>query len=163
LTTAIYPGSFDPITLGHLDIARRAAALFDHLVVAIYDTPNKNLLFSTAERVALAARSLEEIPNIDVASFAGLTVNYARAQGAKAIVRGLRAVSDFEVEMQMAHFNRKMAPEIDVVCLMTGIEFGMLNATTVKEIIGLGGPSEGLVPEFVAEAIRVKYRERRPR
>lgn len=163
MTTAIYPGSFDPITLGHLDIARRAAALFDHLVVAIYDTPNKNLLFSTAERVALAARSLEEIPNIDVASFAGLTVNYARAQGAKAIVRGLRAVSDFEVEMQMAHFNRKMAPEIDVVCLMTGIEFGMLNATTVKEIIGLGGPSEGLVPEFVAEAIRVKYRERRPR
>lgn len=163
MTTAIYPGSFDPITLGHLDIARRAAALFDHLVVAIYDTPNKNLLFSTAERVALAARALEEIPNIDVASFAGLTVNYARAQGAKAIVRGLRAVSDFEVEMQMAHFNRKMAPEIDVVCLMTGIEFGMLNATTVKEIIGLGGPSEGLVPEFVAEAIRVKYRERRPR
>lgn len=161
MTIAIYPGSFDPITFGHLDIAKRAAALFDTIVLGVYDLPAKNLLFTTEERVALAKRSLGDLPNVTVTSFSGLTVNFAREQHAKAIVRGLRALSDFEVEMQMAHFNRKMAPEIDVVCLMTSLELGFLNSSTVKDIIRLGGPNEGLVPDFVAEAIREKARQKR--
>jgi pantetheine-phosphate adenylyltransferase len=127
------------------------------VVVAVYDTPAKNLLFSTRERVALASRALEEIANIEVTSFGGLTVDYARSQNSRVIVRGLRALSDFEVEMQLAHFNRKMAPEVEVICLLTSLEYGFLSATMVKEIIRLGGPSEGLVPDFVADAIRRKY------
>lgn len=156
MTVAIYPGGFDPITFGHIDIARRAAAIFDRLVVAVYDRPAKNLLFSTEERVALATRALDDLDNVDVIPFAGLTVDCARRLNAKVIVRGLRALSDFEVEMQMAHFNRRMAPELEVICLMTSLELAFLNATTVKEIVALGGPSEGLVPDFVAEAIRQK-------
>jgi pantetheine-phosphate adenylyltransferase len=156
LTTAIYPGSFDPVTMGHIDIARRAAAIFDHLVVAVYDRPAKNLMFSTAERVALAERALEDLDNVEVTAFEGLAVDFARVRKAKVIVRGLRAISDFEGEMQMAHYNRKMAPELEVVCLMTSLELGFLSAHMVKEIVSLGGPSDGMVPTFVAEAMRRK-------
>ena len=161
MPNAIYPGGFDPITWGHLDIARRAASLFDHLTVAVYDTPAKNLLFTTTERVDLARRALDGVPNVTVTSYQGLTVEFARRSGARVIVRGLRALSDFEIEMQMAHFNRKMAPEIDVVCLMTSLELGFINASTVKDIVRLGGPVDGMVPEFVAEAVRGKYASRR--
>ncbi len=154
---AIYPGSFDPVTCGHIDIATRAARIFDRLVVAVYDRPAKNLLFTTEERLALAARAFEEIGNVTVSAFSGLTVDFAQQVNASVIVRGLRALSDFEVEMQLAHFNRKMAPGIDVVCLMPSLEYSFLSATMVKEIITLGGPSEGLVPDFVADAIRRKY------
>ena len=157
MTTAIYPGGFDPITWGHIDIAKRAATVFDRLVVAVYDSPAKTLLFTTSERVMLAVKALEGIDNVEVDTFSGLTVEYARKVNAKVIVRGLRALSDFEAEMQMAHFNRKMAPEVEVVCLMTSLEYGFLSARMVKEILKLGGPSEGLVPDFVAAAIRLKY------
>lgn len=157
LTAAIYPGTFDPITCGHIDIARRAAEIFDRLVVGVYDVPAKKLLFSTEERVQMAARALEDIGNVEVTSFGGLTVDFARKAGAKVIVRGLRALSDFEAEMQLAHFYRRMAPELDVVCLMSSLEYGFLSATMVKEIISLGGQSEGLVPDFVADAIRQEY------
>ena len=157
MPNAIYPGGFDPITWGHLDIARRAASIFDHLTVAVYDTPAKNLLFTTAERVGLARQALADVPNVEVTSYTGLTVDFARQAGAKVIVRGLRALSDFEIEMQMAHFNRKMAPEIDVVCLMTTLELGFINASTIKDIVRLGGSVEGMVPEFVVEAMRRKY------
>ena len=166
LTVAIYPGGFDPITWGHIDIARRAARIVDRLVVAVYDRPAKNLLFSTEERVALAGEALRDIPNVQVTSFDELTVDFARQIGATVIVRGLRALSDFEIEMQMAHFNRRMAPELDVICLLTSLEYSFLSATMVKEILSLGGPSEGIVPDFVAEAIRRKYATRpgeRPR
>ena len=156
MAVAIYPGSFDPITCGHIDIARRAARMFDRLVVAVYDTPAKSLLFSTAERVELASRALGSIENCEVSCFSGLAVDYARQVGARVMVRGLRALSDFEVEMQMSHFNRKMAPELDVVCLLTSLEFGFLSASMVKEIVRLGGSSEGMVPPFVATAIREK-------
>src|ERR1700747_1816171 len=115
MITAIYPASFDPITLGHVDIARRAAALFDRVIVAVFDTPSKSLLFSTAERVDMAARALGEIPNVEVVSYSGLTVDFARASGVKALVRGLRAVSDFEIELQMELMNKRLAPGIESV------------------------------------------------
>jgi pantetheine-phosphate adenylyltransferase len=156
LATAIYPGSFDPITCGHIDIARRAARMFDRLIVTVYDSPSKSLFFTTQERVDLARRALAGIPNCEVDSYSGLTVAFARQAGASVMVRGLRALSDFEVEMQMSHFNRKMDPDLDVVCLLTSIEYGFLSASMVKEIIRLGGPSEGMVPEFVAAAIHAK-------
>ncbi len=156
MAIAIYPGSFDPITCGHIDIARRAARMFDRLIVAVYDTPSKNLFFTTAERVALARRALEGVVNCEVDTYSGLTVDYARSVGASVMVRGLRALSDFEVEMQMSHFNRKMDSDLDVVCLLTSLEYGFLSASMVKEIIRLGGPSEGMVPDFVAAAIQEK-------
>ncbi len=156
MATAIYPGSFDPITCGHIDIARRAARMFDRLIVAVYDTPSKNLFFSTAERVELARRALGGIEGCEVDSYRGLTVDYARSVGASVMVRGLRALSDFEVEMQMSHFNRKMDPDLDVACLLTSLEYSFLSASMVKEIIRLGGPSEGMVPDFVAAAIHEK-------
>src|SRR5438105_8167130 len=154
--TAIYPGSFDPVTLGHVDIARRAAAIFDRVILAVYDTPAKSLVFTTPERVTMAKRAVSDAPNISVRSFSGLLVGFAREVEAKVIVRGLRAVSDFEVETQMALMNRKLAPEIEVVCLVTSLNFSFLSASLIKEIIKLGGPSQGLVPDFVAEALQHK-------
>jgi pantetheine-phosphate adenylyltransferase len=156
MVKAMYPGGFDPITCGHMDIARRASILFDSVVVAVYDTPAKNLLFSAAERVALARQALAGSDNIEVVSYSILTVEFASQIGANVIVRGLRAISDFEMEMQLAHFNRRMLPEIDVVCLMTSLQYSFLSASMVKEIVRLGGPSEGLVPDFVAEEIRAR-------
>jgi pantetheine-phosphate adenylyltransferase len=156
-TTAIYPGSFDPITNGHIDIARRAAAIFDEVVLAVYDTPAKSLVFSTPERVEMAKRAVAAIPRVRVEAFSGLTVDYARTVGARAIVRGLRAVSDFEVETQMALMNRKLAPEIEVVLLITSIQYSFLSASLIKEVIKLGGPASDLVPDFVADALRRKF------
>lgn len=156
MVRAMYPGGFDPITCGHVDIAQRASLLFDTVVVAVYDAPAKNLLFTTAERVAMARQALASTPNLEVLPYSILTVEFARQIGAGVIVRGLRAISDFEMEMQLAHFNRKMQPDIDVVCLMTSLQYSFLSATMVKEIVRLGGPSEGLVPDFVAEAVRAR-------
>ncbi len=155
--TAIYPGSFDPATLGHVDLARRAAGIFDQVIIAVYDTPAKSLLFSTDERVAMAARALADQPTVRVQSFSGLLVEFARSVGARAIVRGLRAVSDFEVETQMAVMNRKLAPEIEVVCLVSSLQYSYLSASLIKEVIKLGGPSDDLVPDFVATALRLKF------
>jgi pantetheine-phosphate adenylyltransferase len=155
--TAIYPGSFDPVTMGHLDIAGRAGAIFDRVIIAVYDTPAKSLVFSTEERVAMARRASASLPNVTVESFAGLLVDFARQVQAKVVVRGLRAVSDFEVETQMALMNRAMAPEIEVVCLITSLHYSFFSASLIKEVIKLGGPSEGLVPDFVANALRQKF------
>lgn len=155
--TAIYPGSFDPVTMGHVDIARRAAAIFDQVILAVYDTPAKSLVFSTNERVTMARRATHDTPNVRIESFSGLLVDYAREVGAKVVVRGLRAVSDFEVETQMALLNRAMAPEIEVVCLITSLEYSFLSASLIKEVIKLGGPWEGLVPDFVATALKQKF------
>jgi pantetheine-phosphate adenylyltransferase len=155
--TAIYPGSFDPVTLGHVDIARRAGAIFDEVILAVYDTPSKSLVFSTDERVAMARRATVHATNVRVEAFSGLLVDFARRVGAKVIVRGLRAVSDFEVETQMALMNRNIAPEIEVVCLITSLQYSFLSASLIKEVIKLGGPWEGLVPDFVAAALWQKY------
>jgi pantetheine-phosphate adenylyltransferase len=153
LTVAVYPGSFDPITCGHVDIARRAALIFDHVTLAVYDTPPKNVLFTTEQRIAMAREALAEIPNVTVECFTGLTVEYARSIGANVIVRGLRAISDFELEFQMALLNRKLAPDLEVVCLMTSLKYNFLSSSVVKEIAKLGGSIDDMVPPVVERAL----------
>ena len=157
MPTAIYPGTFDPVHNGHIDIATRAAKLFDHLTVAIYARPLKNLLFTTAERKAMLERSLAGVSNISVATYRQLTVDFATEISAQVIVRGLRVISDFELEFQMALTNKKLASEIEFVCLMTNQEYAFLSASTVKEIAMLGGCVDGMVPSHVAEAMRAKF------
>jgi pantetheine-phosphate adenylyltransferase len=162
VTIAVYPGSFDPVTNGHIDIATRAAKIFDRVIVAVYDTPSKALLFTTAERVAMMAESLSDIPNLAVTSYQGLTVDYVRQVGARVMVRGLRVVSDFEWELQIALMNRELAPEIDLVCLMTNLRFSYLSSTIVKEVARLGGDMSDLVPARVAQALHDRYRAVEP-
>ncbi|MEK7849154.1 MAG: pantetheine-phosphate adenylyltransferase [Chloroflexota bacterium] len=157
MTIAVYPGSFDPVTMGHLDIARRAAALFDRVIVAVYESPPKNLLFTTEERVRLLQEAAASIPNVEVVSFTGLVVEFAQKVGARAIVRGLRMGSDFEREFEMALMNRNMAPEVEVVCLMARIEYQFLSSSLLKEVAKLGGYCSNLVPENVLKALRVKF------
>jgi pantetheine-phosphate adenylyltransferase len=159
MANAIYPGTFDPVHNGHIDIARRAASLFEHLTIAVYDRPMKSLLFSTAEREAMIERALGPVPNISVATYNKLTVEFAREVGAQAIVRGLRVISDLELEFPMALTNKKLAPEIEFVCLMTSQEYAFISASTVKEIVMLGGCVDGMVPSYVARAIEAKFDE----
>lgn len=154
---AIYPGTFDPVHNGHIDIATRAAGLFDHLVVAIYARPLKDLLFTTEERKAMLEGALGRLPNITVATYRQLTVDFARQVGAQVVVRGLRVISDFELEFQMALTNKKLAPDVELVCLMTSQEYAFLSASTVKEIAMLGGCVSGMVPPHVAEAMQAKF------
>ena len=153
---AIYPGTFDPVHNGHIDIATRAAGLFEHLTVAIYARPLKNLLFTTEERQAMLTEALAHIPNISVVAYRQLTVDFAREVGAQAIVRGLRAISDFELEFHMALTNKKLAPEIEFMCLMTNQEYAFISASTVKEIAMLDGCVDGMVPPHVAKAMQAK-------
>mgnify|MGYP001064615855 CR=1 FL=1 len=157
MTTAIYPGTFDPITNGHVDVVTRATSLFDHLIVAVYDRPLKNLLFSTPERITMTQEALKDLPNLTVQSYSGLTVNFARSVGARVIVRGLRVLSDFELEFQMALTNRKLAPEIDTVCLITRQEYAFLSSSIAKEIAMVGGCVDQMVPPHVAAALKEKF------
>ena len=158
----IYAGSFDPVHNGHLDIARRAARLFDQLVVAIYDRPAKNLLFSAAERIELFRAGLDAIGVRDVLveGYSGLTVHHARERRA-CIVRGLRAVTDFEYEYQMTTMNRHLEPSVETVFLPTSLEFAYLSSTLVKEVAAGGAALEGLVPAIIADALRARLAERR--
>jgi pantetheine-phosphate adenylyltransferase len=156
LTCAIYPGSFDPITYGHLDIATRAARLFEKLYIGVYAKPNKNLFFTTEERVKLIEKAVAGLPNIEVAPFTGLTINFARQMGAKVMVRGLRMSSDFELEFEMSMMNRQLAPEVEVVGLMARAEYQFLSSTLLKEIASLDGDISTLVPGHVALAMRRK-------
>ncbi len=158
---ALYPGTFDPIHNGHVDIAARAAALFDELVIGVYDTSPKSLLFDTAQRVALARQSLAHLPNVRVATYRGLTVAFAREIGASVLVRGLRAISDFEFEFQMALTNKELAPEIEFICLMTSLEYAYLSSSILKEISRLGGDISGLAPAPVQAALRARFEEMR--
>jgi pantetheine-phosphate adenylyltransferase len=157
MTRAIYPGTFDPVHNGHIDIATRAAGLFDHLTVAIYARPLKNLLFTTDERKAMLEEALQHISNASVATYRQLTVDFAREVDAGVIVRGLRVISDFELEFQMALTNKKLAPDVELVCLMTSQEYAFLSASTVKEIAMLGGCVDGMVPSHVAEAMQARF------
>ncbi|MGH2535023.1 MAG: pantetheine-phosphate adenylyltransferase [Thermomicrobiales bacterium] len=157
MISAIYPGSFDPITYGHIDVARRAAQIFDRVVVAIYRGAEKPYaLFTIDERIAMAREALADVPNVLVDSFSGLTVEYARAMGAKTIVRGLRAVSDFEYEFKLAHMNDHLAPEIEVVCLMTSSRHSFISSSLIREVASLGGDVDGLVPDHVRDALRAR-------
>lgn len=147
---AIYPGSFDPITLGHLDVIERGSKLFDQIVVAVLRNPNKTPMFTIQERVAHIRSSTNHLPNIEVDSFDGLTVNYAQKLGATVIIRGLRVLSDFEKELQMAHTNKTLAAQIETVFLATSTEYGFLSSSVVKEIARFGGSVDHLVPKHVA-------------
>lgn len=155
----LYPGSFDPIHNGHVDIAQRAAHLFDELVVAIYDTPSKRLLFDTATRVRLAQESLKHLVNVRVISYQGLTVDCAHREGATAIVRGLRATSDYEYESQMALTNKALAPDIDAVCLITSLKYAYLSSSILKEVAALGGNISNWVPPNVQQALHLRFRQ----
>lgn len=158
MTVAIYPGSFDPITLGHVDLARRAARLFERVIVAVYARSDKpGALFSVNERVELASQALTGVANISVESFSGLTVDYARDCGATTIVRGLRAVSDFEYEFKLAHMNAHLASEIEVVCLMTSSRHSFISSSLIREVASLGGDLKGLVPSEVHTALQKRF------
>lgn len=151
---AVYPGSFDPITNGHLDLIQRGARLFQRLIVAILRNEAKKPLFSVEERLEMARAVLQDFPNVEVDSFAGLLVEYATRRGASVILRGIRAISDYEYELQMALMNRRLAPHIETVFLMAGEAYSFLSARLVKEVIALGGDVSGLVPPLVEERLR---------
>ena len=157
MVTALYPGSFDPVTVGHVDIASRAAIQFEKLVVAVYDTPSKNLLFTTDEREQLMKDACSHISNVEVVRFSGLVVRFAKDIGAGAIVRGLRSGSDFEYEFDMAFMNRKLEPEVDLVCFMTSQDYMFVSASLLKEVARLGGDIKDMVPSNVAEAVYSKF------
>ncbi len=157
MVTAIYAGTFDPITNGHIDIATRASKLFDKLVVAIFETPSKNLTFTADERVDLARHTLAHLPNAEVTAYSGLTVDFAKKIDAKVIVRGLRMSADFEREFEIALMTKKLDPKLEVICLMTNQKYQFVSSSLLKEIAQLGADISDLVPKGVAEALKKKF------
>ena len=156
---AVYPGSFDPLTNGHLDIARRAARLFDTLIIAVYALPTKNVLFSVDERVALWQEVIasEEMSNVHVDKFSTLLVEYVRGVGGQVIVKGLRSPNDFEAEFQQGLMNSKLAPEIETICLLTNLKHLFVSSSLLKEVSRLGGDVTDMLPTAVVRALRTKY------
>ena len=157
MARALYPGTFDPIHNGHIDIAVRAAAMFDEVVLAIYDAPPKKLLFDTAERLMLARQALASVPNIQIVTYTGLTIECALAQGVDVIVRGLRNVADFEYEQQIGWANNHLTPGVDLCCLFCSNDYAYLSATILKEVASLGGDCEAWAPAPVLEALGAKF------
>lgn len=157
MVAAVYPGRFDPVTLGHVDIAQRAATLFDRVVVAVYELPPSGCLFTTEQRVAFFAEAVKHIKHVDVKPFTGLIVDFAREEAAKALVRGIRAVTDFEAEFDMALMNSKMAPEIESVYLMASLEHLFVSGHRIREVASMGYDVGELVPPRVAAALREKF------
>ncbi len=155
MTVALFPGRFDPVTNGHVDIVRRAAGIFDRLVVAVVEA--SSTLFTTEERVAMFAQAVADVPHVEVKSYRGLTVEFARRESASVIVRGIRAVTDFEAEFDMALMNTRMAPEIESIYLMTSLEHLFISGTRIREVASLGYDVTNLVPPHVAEALRAKF------
>ncbi len=157
MVVAVYPGTFDPVTVGHVDVVHRASALFDKVVVGVYGTPSKNLLFDAEERVNLFRAAVRHIPNVEVTEFEGLVVRFAKEAGAKVIVRGLRSGSDFEYEFDMAFMNRRLEPDLDMVCFMTSQDYMFVSSSLLKEVARLGGDITEMVPPHVSEAVRSKF------
>ena len=156
MTLAVYPGTFDPITFGHTDIVERASALFVKLIIGIYENPPKRPLFSLEQRVEMVEKTIAGLPNVQVRSFKGLTVDFMHQVCGKVMIRGLRATSDFEREFAMALMNKKLAPDIELVCLMTSSQYQFLSSTLIKEVAMLGGSLEGMVSNHVAVALKEK-------
>ena len=158
MTIALYPGSFDPITNGHLDIAIRAARLFEKLIIGVYDIPAKTLLFNTEERVALVRESIADanLTNVSAEPFYGLVVNYAKEIGAQTIVRGLRIGADFEREFEMELMNKHLAPDIELVCLITSTKYQFVRSSLLKEVASLNAYIDDIVPKPVARALKKK-------
>lgn len=154
---AIYPGSFDPVTLGHLDVIERASKLFDHLIIGVLNNSAKTPLFSIEERVNMIKEATKEIPNVEVKSFGGLTVDFAKECGANAVVRGLRAVTDFEYELQIAQLNHVINPEIDTVFLTTSLQYAYLSSSSTKEVAAYGGDISQFVTPFVEAEVKKKF------
>lgn len=159
MTTAVYPGTFDPIHNGHIDIVQRAVKVFDELIIAVYDRPLKSLLFDTNERLQLVEKALADVSRVRFISYNSLTVNLAQQLDAQVIVRGLRVFSDFELEFRMALTNKRLAPDIEVVCFITSEEHTFLSSSTVKEVASLGGDVTGMVPAHVAQALEDRFSE----
>jgi len=161
MSKAIYPGSFDPITNGHLDIIKRSAGLFDELVIAVLNNSQKNPLFSVNERVNMIKELTKDMPNVSVDSFQGLTVDYAKGIGATVMVRGLRAVSDFEYELQIAQTNKVEYPEIETLFLTSDLNYSYLSSSVVREFASYGGDISKFVPEEIIPTIREKFQRER--
>jgi pantetheine-phosphate adenylyltransferase len=159
MVKAVFPGTFDPIHYGHIDLAQRAARLFDELVVAVYDKPLKSLVFSPETRIELVRQSLNHNPKIRVIGYSGLTVALCQSIDARVIVRGLRVFSDFEYEFRMALANHRLDPDIDVIALITAEEHTFLSSSTVREIASLGGDVSSMVPPHVEKALKVRFHE----
>jgi len=155
--TAVYPGSFDPITYGHLDIIERGLEVFDEIVIAVARNSEKKSLFSTAERIHHIEETIGDNPNVTVDTFDGLLVDYVLSKGAKVILRGLRAVSDFEYEFQIAQMNHNLKNEVETLFMMTSVPYGYLSSSIVKEVASLKGPVESLVPPVVRQALNEKF------
>ncbi|MDH5605334.1 MAG: pantetheine-phosphate adenylyltransferase [Anaerolineae bacterium] len=156
---ALFPASFDPIHNGHIDIAMRAAKLFDEVIVAVYERPLKSLLLSPEDRMALVKTAFQDIPKISVIGYSGLTVDFCRTVGASVIVRGLRVFSDFEYEFRLALANNQLAPDVETIALITSKEHTFLSSTTVREIASLGGDVSFMVPPYVADALEKRFSE----
>ena len=155
--TALFPGTFDPFTNGHLDLTRRAARLFDRVIVAVAHSPAKGTLFALEERAEMIRAVTRSIRGVEVVEFSGLVVECARRHRAQVMLRGLRAVSDFEAELQMAHTNRKLQPGVDTVFLMSALDYGYLSSSLAKEVAQFGGEIAGMVPAPVADALRARF------
>jgi len=157
MVVAVYPGTFDPLTYGHMDIIERAAALVGKLIVGIYENTAKQPLFPLEQRVRLVEEAVTGLSTVQVKAFKGLTVDFIRQVGGKVMIRGLRANSDFEREFEMALMNRKLAPDIELLCLMTSSQYQFLSSTLIKEVAKLGGCLDGMVPDRVAVALKEKF------
>ena len=157
---AVYPGSFDPATYGHLDVIRRAAVSFDKVIVGVLHNSSKSPLFSVEERVNILKKATQDIPNVEVRSFSGLAVDFAKECQAHTIVRGLRAITDFEYELQMAQTNRVLAPDVDTVFLTTSLEYAYLSSTIMKEVANFGGDLSKFAPREITDAVEEKLKKR---
>ena len=160
MVKAIYPGSFDPVHNGHIDIANRASGLFEKVIVAVYDSPPKNVLFSTEKRVDMVRECINNLPNVEVISFGNLATEFAKQVGAKFILRGLRAGYDFEYESEMSLMWRNLSPDIDIICMMSSLQYLFVYSSRIKEVVKLGGKVDGLVPETISTELKNAYKNK---